>query len=1009
MRRKTGNSSPSAYFTAICGMMKPLDTRHHGIFRSSQSFRNTSSLTPGFVGKRGKEIRLVAPMCLAAIVASIFAAQISIANDEAELLFVRRIQPLLSEKCLACHGNDESDIQGGLDMRSRAKLLKGGDQEKPAIVVGKPDESPIYQAILRTHDDWQPMPPKEADKLYAEQIQWVKDWIAGGAPWPDSERVKAIAAANADKWSAEDGIIVKTKGALSTEWANRRYKPEGLWGYQPVKKPEVPNSQLHPIDSLIALRIPEGLSVAPEADARTLIRRATFDLTGLPPKPEEMVAFEKSYAIDRHAAMKELIDRLLESPHYGERMAQHWLDVTRYADSSGFANDYERGNAWRYRDYVIRAFNSDKPYDQFVREQIAGDEIDPENPEMIIATGFLRMGPWELTGMEVAKVARQRFLDDVSNAVGETFLAHSLQCARCHDHKFDPVPTHDYYSVQAVFATTQLSEREAPFLPVENTSGFEEREYLELIAAEHQATLSELDTVMLENAQAWFRENGKDPTKWNEAVKAAQKVASDGGRTSKKRRAYSDVFSTARNRLTSDGVPESEFPPKLVGFTPEQFGMERVARKGFERLKWQMDRYEPFALAVYSGLTPDIKSVYAPMRIPENRMTAGELEKSCILIGGDPFSEGPAVKPGVLSVLDEIQRTEIPDAIEGRRRAFAEWVANRDNPLTTRAIVNRVWMWHLGEPIAGNPNNFGSTGKKPTHPELLDWLAATFVEQGWSMKALHRSIMLSMAYRRSATHPELKLLREKDPLGTSYAVFKPRRLSAEELRDAMLAATGELNPTLGGIPNRPEINLEAALQPRQVMGTFAAAWTANPKPEQRNRRSIYALKLRGLSDPTMEVFNSPAPDFSCERREASTVTPQVFAMFNSQASQSRALALAARAMKETSNDRAAIQRCFELTYSRPPKAEELAACLDHWRDIEAILGDTTPERFKPPLEVRRDAVEENTGEKFSFHEKLHAYQDYVADLQPADVPIHTRALADVCLVLFNSNEFAYVY
>jgi mono/diheme cytochrome c family protein len=943
-------------------------------------------------------------------VTSLFVSQWLYANDEAELLFVRRIQPLFSEKCLACHGNDESDIQGGLDMRSLATMLKGGDQETPVIVPRKPEESPIYQAILRTHDDWQPMPPKEADKLYAEQIQWVKDWIAGGAPWPDSERVQSIAKANAEKWSAEDGMIVKTTGALSSEWANRRYKPEGLWGYQPVRKPEVPDSnQQHPIDALIDLRMPEGLQVAPAADAKTLIRRATFDLIGLPPTPEEIAAFEKSYARNADAAVKSMIDRLLESPHYGERMAQHWLDVTRYADSSGFANDYERGTAWRYRDYVIRAFNNDKPYDQFVSEQIAGDEIKPENPEMIIATGFLRMGPWELTGMEVAKVARQRFLDDVTNSVGETFLAHSLQCARCHDHKFDPVPTHDYYAIQAVFATTQLCDREAPYLDNENTSGFEEHKYLQQIAAEHQATLAELDSVMLENAQHWFQENGKDATKWNEAVATARKATKPGKQPQSKKRSFSDVFSTARNRLSADGIPESEYPPKLVGFTPEQFGRERVARKGLERLKWELDRYEPFTLAVYNGRTPDVNSVFAPVRIPADRMTKGELEVSCIRIGGDPFAEGPKVSPGVLSVLGSIVHSPIPDSIEGRRKAFADWVANKDNPLTTRTIVNRVWMWHFSEPLAGNPNNFGSTGKKPTHPELLDWLAATFVEQGWSMKALHRSIMNSDAYRRSAIHPNIQRLREKDPLGTSYAVFKPRRLSAEELRDAMLAATGELNPILGGIPNRPEINLEAALQPRQVMGTFAAAWTANPKPEQRHRRSIYALKLRGLSDPTMEVFNSPAPDFSCERREASTVTPQVFAMFNSQASQSRAIALAARAMKETSTDEAAITRCFELAYGRAPKPDELVACFDHWRDIEAMLGDTPPQRIRPPLEVRRDAVEENTGEKFSFQEKLHAHQDFVPDLQPADVPKHTRALADVCLSLFNTNEFAYVY
>ena len=952
------------------------------------------------------------------------AAPSAFAAGNAEELFVRRIAPLFHEKCLACHGNDEAKIKGGLDMRTLAATLKGGDSEEPGLLAGKPEESPLYLAVTREHDDWEAMPPKEADKLYAEQIAWIKDWIAGGAPWPEDSRAQAIAKANEAKWSAEDGITVKTTGALSPEWANRKYKPEGLWAYQPVRKigvmeywsdavssaPALRDSSPppHPIDAFIAAKKPSDLTAAPAADRVTLIRRATFDLLGLPPKPEEVEAFVKDARPDPEA-FAAAIERLLDSPHYGERMAQHWLDVTRYADSSGFSNDYERGNAWRYRDYVVRSFNRDKPYDQFIKEQIAGDEIDANDPEKIIATGFLRTGPWELTGMEVEKIARQRFLDDVTNSVGETFLAHSLQCARCHDHKFDPVPTHDYYSIQAVFATTQLSERAAPFLPEENTQGFEERGNLEKSLAEYESVLTKLDAVLLENAALWFKDKGKDPAKWNAAVAAARNPATPKQGPAKRLGKYSDLFAAARNALTNAGAPEGDFPPKLVGFTPEQFGMERVARKGLERLRWELDRYEPYALAVYGGRTRQYKTVFAPLRMPADRMSAGELEETCILTGGDPFASGTKVKPGVLSVLGSVQKTPIPDAIEGRRKAFAEWVASADNPLTSRAIVNRVWMWHFGQPIAGNPNNFGSTGKKPTHPELLDWLAAKFVESGWSFKALHRLVMTSEAYRRSATHPDLKALREKDPLSTSYAVFAPRRLSAEELRDAMLAATGELNRTLGGIPNRPEINLEAALQPRQVMGTFASAWVPNPKPEQRHRRSLYALKLRGLTDPMLEVFNAPAPDFSCERREASTVTPQVFSLFNSQGTQSRALALAHRAVKETRSDEQAIARLFALVFSRAPSAEEERDCLAHWRDIEALIGNEKPPTQKPPLEVRRDAVEENTGEKFSFNEKLHAYAEFVPDLQPADVDARTRALADVCLVLLNSNEFAYVY
>lgn len=924
--------------------------------------------------------------------------------DEAEQLFVRRVLPLLNQKCLPCHGQDAKDIKGSLDLRSRAGMQKGGDSELPGLVPGKPEESGIYLATTRTHDEWSPMPPKEADKLSAEQVAWIKDWIAGKAPWPDAARIKEIAKANEDKWSAEDGVPVKTSGGLSPDWTNRKYKSEGLWAYQPVEKPKFSAMGSQAIDKLIAKRIPQDMPIAPPAAARVFIRRATFDLTGLPPTPKEIEEFEAAFARDADAAVRKLIDRLLESPHYGERMAQHWLDVVRYADSSGFANDYERGNAWRYRDYVTRSFNSDKPYDRFVREQIAGDEIDPHDPENIIATGFLRMGPWELTGMEVAKIARQRFLDDVTNSIGETFLAHSLQCARCHDHKFDPVPTRDYYSIQAVFATTQLAERAVDFLPVENKSGFEERKYLLKRQAEHRETLAELDEVLLENAEEWYAENQKDSTRWRAVVAKLQK----SGKPS------SNVFSQARNLMRRDGVSEEDYPPKLVGFTPEQFGRERVARKGLQRLQWELERYEPYALAVYSGRTPDVKAVYSPTRMPANRMKSGELEETCILTGGDPFSSGQKVQPGVLSVLD-VDAPTIPETIPGRRKAFAEWVANADNALTTRTIVNRIWMWHFGEPIAGNPNNFGSTGKRPTHPELLDWLAATFVEQGWSFKAMHRLIMNSEAYRRASSY-DAQTDQNLEACQAAYAVFRPRRLTAEELRDAMLSVTGELNRTIGGIPNRPEINLEAALQPRQVMGTFAAAWTPNPKPAQRHRRSIYALKLRGLPDPALEVFNAPGPDFSCERRDVSTVTPQVFSLFNSQNSYARALAMADRVLKDLKGkqgnnriEQQAIERCFQLAFGRSATAEELKLCLNHWREMESLHAQDVPKFTPQPLAVRRDAVEENTGEKFSFDEKLHSNADFVPDLQPADCDARTRALADVCLSLINTNEFIYVY
>ncbi|MES2598599.1 MAG: PSD1 and planctomycete cytochrome C domain-containing protein [Verrucomicrobiota bacterium] len=943
----------------------------------------------------------------------ILLAASSLHGEDAEVLFVRRVWPLFQEKCLPCHGHDEAKIKGGYDMRTLETAIKGGDSETKALIPGKPEESPLYLASTREHDDWEPMPPKEADKLYAEQLAWIKSWIGRGAPWPDEPKRAAITKANQEKWNAEDGIMVKTTGALSPEWANRRYKPESLWGYQPVKKPEIQMTNgEHPVDALMALHQPEGVKAAGPTDARTFIRRATFDLLGLPPTPEEIQTFETEFIRNQELGIKNLIGRLLASPHYGERMARHWLDVVRYADSSGFANDYERGNAWRYRDYVIRSFNADKPFDQFIREQVAGDEIaathrEPQTAtsELLIATGFLRMGPWELTGMEVAKVARQRFLDDVTNSVGETFLAHSLQCARCHDHKFDPVPTHDYYAMQACFSTTQLAERPAPFLKEENTAGFEERKHLETRFADHLARLRILDDKLLANAQSWLAEKKIDPSEWNKAVVVAREFIKSGGGNKKggKAKNFSGVFEATRVRMQKSAA-EDQYPPKLVGFTPEDYGNERVARKGLERLRWEMERYEPFAFSVYDGLTPQVSSVNQPIRMPMNPMGQGELEQTAILGGGDPFSPTKPVKPGVLSVLGS---AELPEAVEGRRTALAQWIASKDNPLTTRTLVNRLWLWHFGQAIAGNPNNFGSTGKRPTHPELLDWLATTLVEKNWSMKEMHRIIMTSAAYRRSSQFSVQGSPLGREEAEKAYVVFKPRRLMAEELRDAMLSITGELNPLLGGIPNRPEINIEVAMQPRQVMGTFASAWVPNPRPEQRHRRSLYALKIRGLRDPFMEVFNEPGPDFSCEAREVSTVTPQVFSLFNGQASYDRALALANRVMKE--KPAAVITRVFQLTHGRDPSADEKAACESHWKLMESKQSSLTFITTKPPLTIKRDAVEENTGEKFSFHEKLPGYTEFIPDLQPANCDARTRALADLCLVLLNSNEFAYVY
>ncbi len=938
------------------------------------------------------------------------------AEPEAEKHFVLKVLPLFKEKCLACHGDDPKKFKGGFDMRTPERFFSGGDSEKNPVVPGKPDESVLYIAVTRT-DSSLAMPPKENDKLSEAQVEVIKRWILEGGLWPDAKRIVEItedhARAPKSAVTGEAGMKVPTSGGLSHDWTNRLYKTEDLWAYAPLRAggKDEPQENGNPIDRLIGAKMKElGVEAGPLADRRTLIRRATFDLTGLPPTPQEVAQYLADPASEEEAFAK-LVDRLLASPHYGEHWARHWLDVVRYADSSGFANDYERGNTWRYRDYVIRAFNEDKPYDQFIREQIAGDELPPDRTktpesERLIATGFLRMGPWELTGMEVPKVARQRFLDDVTDIVGQAFLGHTLQCARCHDHKFDPVPTQDYYAMQACFATTQLSEREAPFLPAENTSGFEEIKYLEMRRAEHLASLRRLDEVSLKAAEAWFKEKNLERSAWD-ATLAKIRTRQPGAKANA-RREFVGLFDAARNALQQQGVPEAEYPPKNFGFSVEDYGHERIARKGLERLRWEMERYAPYAFAVYAGRTPALKSVNAPLRVPAARLEDGELENTAILAGGDPFSPKTPVKPGTLSALGG-RSAVIPEAIEGRRLALADWIASADNPLTTRSIVNRLWQWHFGRPIAGNPNNFGATGKKPTHPELLDWLANRLVKEGWSIKAMHRVIMMSGAYRRSAGHPNPEMLKERDPHGVSYAAFQPRRLTAEEVRDAMLLASGELNPTLGGIPARPEINLEAALQPRQVMGTFAPAWQPNPLPAQRHRRSIYVLKLHGLRDPFMEVFNEPTPEFSCEGRDASNVTPQVFSLFNSAATFDRALQLARRVHQNGVTEAEAITALFLHTCGRPPTELEQQKCLGHWETMTRQHEGLTLPRQTLPTEVVREAVEENTGEKFTFTERLHVSADYQPDLVPGEMTAKMRGLAEVALVLFNSNEFAFVY
>jgi cytochrome c553 len=922
----------------------------------------------------------------------VFASPASAAPPAGDSL-ADRVWPVLSEKCLSCHGNDEKKIKAGLDLRTRAGALKGGESGR-ALVPGDPDASPMYIAVTRADDEFA-MPPKENDKLSAEQVELIRAWIAAGAPWPGTAAAPPARvptsqpSAQRQQWSASagDGIVIPTSGGLSPEWDARKYAPADVWAYQPVKHYPVPAAPIdaaretNVIDAFVQQKLKErGIDrVAAPADKLTLVRRVTLDLTGLPPTPEEVQAF---LADDSADAYERLADRLLASPRYGEQMARYWLDVVRYADTGGFSNDFERPNAWRYRDYVIRSFNNDKPYDRFVIEQLAGDELDSGDPEMLVATGFLRSGPWEHTDMTVAAVTRQQFLDDVTQSVGVTFLAQGVRCASCHDHKFDPVPTRDYYRLQAVFGSTQFAEREAPFLKFENVNRESEaKAATERLLTEAQALVAQFQRKNEQAIAAYLKEKGA---------------------------AKFEV-------LPSEGRPNKG----EIGLSKEELTLRKINRKRLDYLQRELERYEPLAFSVYSGPPNGYSSVRRPTTNPKHQKRRAALPTTLppvhILIGGSLEAPGEAVTPGVLSAVhgsnDRIAPTSwntVPQTTMGRRLALAGWIASPANTLTARVIVNRAWQQHFGRGLVATPNNFGKMGAKPTHPELLDHLATWFVERGWSLKKLHRLIVTSATYRQAGEHPDMHKLAEIDAKNELLAYFPSRRLAAEEIRDAMLAVSHELSGDAGGPGVFPEINWEVAFQPRHIMGSVAPAYQPSRTPQERNRRTIYAFRYRTLADPLLEVFNRPGTEMSCERRDETTVTPQVFALFNSEFAHHRALAMAAALRKDAAALDAQIELAFRRVYARAPTEDEARKSTAHVRAMLEHHRSRQPEPTPLPQKVARHMVEEMTGEDMHWDEELDRMHDYQRDLMPSNADADTRALAELCLVLLNSNEFLYV-
>ena len=926
-------------------------------------------------------------------------------HPDVERLFTLKVLPTLSEKCFGCHGEPGKEIKGGFKLTTRDDFLKGGDSFDDVLIPGDAEYSFVMESVRWEDPDFE-MPPKENDRLSEKQIADLEAWINAGAPWPSDDRMHEIRVAEREVKVNEDGMLIENSGGLADEWTYRRYQPEDMWAFVPLEKPTVPASDSdNPVDAFVEAKLKDaGYEAAERADAQTLIRRATYDLTGLPPTPEEVDAFVKADKKNPEQAWGELVDRLLASPHYGERWGQHWLDVARYADTGGMSNDYERSNAWRYRDYVIRSFNADKPYNEFIVEQVAGDELThnsvmermngdvekiraihdkgdytEDEIEWMVASSYLRMGPWDSAMVEKPE-ARQIYVDDIVNSVGQTFLSTTMRCVKCHDHKFDPIPTRDYYRLYSAFEATQLAERPTAFHSDENLARMEQGkamvERLHSFADERRMAIMDKQETA---ARQWYKENNID---------------------------Y--VGPDERKNL-----PVDMKPPRHVGLNHTDAGRLKVREQDEWIWNRRKERYQPMVQSVYNGPMPANANA-RKLRVPKEVDTGKSLE-SFILMGGALTAKGDPVGPGVLSAIG-IPAGENPedpylvsDDYNGRRLEVAKWIANPKNGLASRSIVNRIWQHHFGKPIASNPNNFGAKGGKPTHPKLIDWLAAEFVDGGWTMKRMHRLIMLSDAYQQSGKHPQREKLNIEDPNNELFAYFPNRRLTAEEIRDSMLAISGELNTEMGGLPIMPEINMEVALQPRMIQFSIAPAHQPSPTPEERNRRSIYAYRVRGQADPFLELFNQPNPNDSCEVRDSASVSPQAFTLLNSDVVTDRSIAFALRLEQEADNTRERASRAFELALGRSPTESELERLSKYVIDMEQYHKSNEPKPTEYPTVITRSLVEEFSGLPFEYEEILPVFENYEADKKATDVSPETRALADLCLALFNTNEFAYIY
>ncbi len=868
-------------------------------------------------------------------------------------------------KCQQCHG--ETAQMSHLSMATRDSILKGGDHG-PAIVPGNAAESLLYKRISGQMKPAMPMAP--LPPLSPEEIAAVKEWIDAGAPMTDAPKAAPTSAST----TADPSLLVygNYQERKVTD-ADRQW-----WAFKQPVRPTVPQVadarwSKNPIDALVrAKQMEKGLAAAPVADKNTLIRRVYLDLVGLLPPPAEVDAFVKDNSPD---AYSKLVDKLLASQHYGERWARLWLDVARYADGTGYEYDYDYKDAWRYRDYVIKAFNEDKPYNQFVIEQLAGDEIEKPTFDSVTATGFVRLGPRVFDRDLENPNYRFDYMDDMARTAMQGFQALTINCARCHDHKFDPITRRDYYKTLAIF--NSAVEYDHPLVPAEEWSKYEKT------ANDLNAKIKDLNKQIGVIEEPYKKEMFKKTLlKFPQDIQDAFATPEDK-RTAGQKLLVAQVSTV---RLADDDA---------AGYMPAKIKLsdaDELKRKPLEdqvaALKKQIPERPPIAMGMRDG---DFR--FTP-HAPFQPGTAGGINYEDYGFKGKLFPapgehyepppiyfaatglgafademKAPVVEPGFLTVLSKGPANITPPQnsmypTSGRRLAFAKFIASPDNPLTARVMVNRLWYQHFGQGIVSTPNNFGKMGTQPSNPELLDWLATEFVKQGWSVKQMQREIMNSETYKMASAFYDSASL-AKDPTDQFMWRFPVKRLEAEIIRDAILSASGDLNPQMGGPAFYPPV-------PQNVVSgaSIRGTWLVTKDDPSTWRRSVYANIKRNLKYPMFDVFDQPNASLSCERRDVTTVATQALTLFNNETFLVQSQDLAGRVQKEAGSDAAAqVKQLYRIAYSREATAKELQQGLEFLKSREAA-GKTS----------QRDET----------------------------VKLWLTPLAEFAHVVLNSNEFVYI-